>query len=142
VLLVGPAGSLEFVSPEARRLLAEYFGEVGDRLPESLAAWRATSDRKPLVVAGERGRLAVESVDSGRALLVSAKSSSELALTPRERAVMRCVAGGLKNAEIASVLVIEPSTVRKHLEHVYSKLGVRSRTAALAKLGSLTPASM
>ena len=57
-----------------------------------------------------------------------------LDLTPREREVMRCVNRGLSNVEIAGVLVVEPSTVRKHLEHVYAKLGVGSRTAALAKL--------
>jgi DNA-binding CsgD family transcriptional regulator len=55
-------------------------------------------------------------------------------LTPREREVMRRVGEGLSNAEIARVLVVELSTVHKHLEHVYAKLGVRSRTAALAKL--------
>ena len=55
-------------------------------------------------------------------------------LTPREREVMRCVADGLSNANIATALVVEPSTVRKHLQHVYEKLGVQSRTAALAKL--------
>ena len=46
---------------------------------------------------------------------------------------MRCVAAGLSNAEIGRRLWIEPATVRKHLEHIYDKLGVRSRTAALAK---------
>ena len=55
-------------------------------------------------------------------------------LTRREREVMLLVADGLSNAEMASVLVVERSTVRKHLEHIYEKLGVRSRTAALAKL--------
>ena len=55
-------------------------------------------------------------------------------LTPREREVMLGVADGLSNVEIASALVVELCTVRKHLEHVYEKLGVRSRTAALAKL--------
>ena len=55
-------------------------------------------------------------------------------LTRRECEVMLWVAGGLSNAEIASVLVVERSTVRKHLEHIYEKLGVRSRTAALAKV--------
>ena len=57
-------------------------------------------------------------------------------LTRREREVMVCVADGLSDAEIAGVLVVERSTVRKHLEHVYEKLGVQSRTAALAKLGA------
>jgi DNA-binding CsgD family transcriptional regulator len=56
-------------------------------------------------------------------------------LTPRELEVMRCIASGRSNAEIAELLWITPATVRKHLEHVYRKLGVRSRTAALAKLG-------
>jgi DNA-binding CsgD family transcriptional regulator len=55
-------------------------------------------------------------------------------LTAREREVMRCVGDGLSNAEIGRELVVELSTVRKHLEHIYAKLGVRSRTAALAKL--------
>lgn len=55
-------------------------------------------------------------------------------LTPRERDVMACVARGLSNAQIAQVLVVERSTVRKHLQHVFEKLGVRSRTAALATL--------
>jgi DNA-binding CsgD family transcriptional regulator len=55
-------------------------------------------------------------------------------LTTRERDVMACVDSGLSNAQIADLLVVEISTVRKHLEHVYDKLGVRSRTAALAEL--------
>ena len=60
-------------------------------------------------------------------------------LTPRECEVMLLVADGLSNGEIASVLVVELSTVRKHLEHVYDKLGVRTRTAALAKLRGRLP---
>jgi DNA-binding NarL/FixJ family response regulator len=55
-------------------------------------------------------------------------------LTRRECEVLLWLADGLSNAEIARVLVVERSTVRKHLEHIYEKLGVRSRTAALAKV--------
>jgi DNA-binding NarL/FixJ family response regulator len=44
------------------------------------------------------------------------------------------VAKGLSNGAIAGQLVVEPSTVRKHLENVYRKLGVSSRTAAVARL--------
>jgi DNA-binding CsgD family transcriptional regulator len=67
-------------------------------------------------------------------LLLTEQPASALVLTPRERDVMRCVAAGLSNAEIAGVLWIQLGTVRKHLEHVYDKLGVRTRTAALARL--------
>jgi DNA-binding CsgD family transcriptional regulator len=69
-----------------------------------------------------------------RRRLATLDSEATAELTSREREVMLRVADGLSNAEIASALVVERSTVRKHLEHVYEKLGVRSRTAALAKL--------
>jgi DNA-binding NarL/FixJ family response regulator len=69
--------------------------------------------------------------------LMRYEEATRAKLTPREREVMLRVADGLSNAEIASALVVERSTVRKHLEHVYRKLGVRSRTAALAKLRGL-----
>jgi len=69
-----------------------------------------------------------------RRRLATLDSEATAELTPREREVMLRVADGLSNAEIASALVVERSTVRKHLEHVYEKLGVRSRTAALAKV--------
>lgn len=55
-------------------------------------------------------------------------------LTAREREVLALVRKGKTNAEIARELWIAPGTVRKHLENVYEKLGVGSRTAALARL--------
>ena len=54
-------------------------------------------------------------------------------LTAREREVLRLVADGLTNAAIAERLWISPGTVRRHLENVYSKLGVHTRTAAAAR---------
>lgn len=53
-------------------------------------------------------------------------------LTERERDVLGLVAQGLTNREVARRLVISPLTVRKHLEHVYAKLGVRTRAGAVA----------
>jgi DNA-binding CsgD family transcriptional regulator len=41
---------------------------------------------------------------------------------------------GKTNAEIAEILWLSPNTVRKHLENAYGKLGVRTRTAAVARL--------
>jgi len=53
-------------------------------------------------------------------------------LTERERDVIELLAQGLTNREIGRRLFIAPGTVRKHLEHVYEKLGVRSRAGAVA----------
>jgi DNA-binding CsgD family transcriptional regulator len=69
-----------------------------------------------------------------RRRLATLDSEATAELTPREREVMLRVADGLSNAEIASALLVERCTVRKHLQNVYEKLEVRSRTAALAKL--------
>lgn len=52
------------------------------------------------------------------------------ALTPREREIVALVARGKTNAEIAAELWVAPSTVKKHLENVYGKLGVGRRAAA------------
>jgi DNA-binding CsgD family transcriptional regulator len=49
------------------------------------------------------------------------------------------VEDGMSNAEIAAALWISPATVRTHLENVYAKLGVRSRTAAVARARDLKP---
>lgn len=56
------------------------------------------------------------------------------ALTVQERRVLMRVAAGHSNAHIAESLAVTPSTVRKHLEHAYRKLGVTSRMAAVARL--------
>jgi DNA-binding CsgD family transcriptional regulator len=53
-------------------------------------------------------------------------------LTGREAEILELVALGKTNHEIAALLVVSDHTVRKHLEHVYEKLGVHTRTAAAA----------
>jgi pimeloyl-ACP methyl ester carboxylesterase/DNA-binding CsgD family transcriptional regulator len=57
-------------------------------------------------------------------------------LSARERDVLKWVARGKTNAEIATALYISESTVRKHLQNSYRKLGVPSRTAAVALLSA------
>ena len=52
-------------------------------------------------------------------------------LTPREGGVMHWLACGKPDAEIAALLPISPRTVQKHLEFIYVKLGVKTRTAAV-----------
>lgn len=58
------------------------------------------------------------------------KSSAFIQLTPREREIVVLVAEGKTNVQIAALLWVAPSTVKKHLENVYGKLGVGTRTAA------------
>lgn len=53
-------------------------------------------------------------------------------LSEREREILALVAKGMTNREIAEALYLSPLTVRTHLEHIFVKLGVRTRTAAAA----------
>ena len=145
VLLRGRDGSLEFASPQARALLTAYFGESGRRLPHQLETWvraqakrpdrSATTPASPFVLARANRRLVVEAAGPALSvLLLVEEATPRVPLTPREWDVMRCVAAGRSNAEIAGLLWIAPTTVRKHLENIYGKLGVHSRTAAVASL--------
>ena len=52
-------------------------------------------------------------------------------LTAREVEVLRLVAQGLTNEQVAEQLVINPRTVNTHLTSIYNKLGVSSRSAAM-----------
>lgn len=91
--------------------------------------------REPFVAEGRRSRLTVRRVSSDVLLVENDRHDGGApSLTRREWEVMRLVAQGSSNAEIARELWVAPSTVRKHLENVYGKLGVTSRTAALARL--------
>jgi len=55
------------------------------------------------------------------------------ALTPRQWGLLRLVAAGYTNAQIARRLALSEATVRKHLENIYGRLQVSSRTAAVTR---------
>jgi len=60
----------------------------------------------------------------------SGDSSDALGLSPRQGEVLRWVAEGKRDGEIAVILGLSPRTVSHHLERIYRKLNVETRTAA------------
>jgi LuxR family maltose regulon positive regulatory protein len=58
-------------------------------------------------------------------------------LTPRELEILRLICQGYSNPEIASELVVTVNTIKKHTSNIYGKLGVRSRTQAIARAHEL-----
>jgi DNA-binding CsgD family transcriptional regulator len=69
---------------------------------------------------------------AGQAALEAGPRAELTPLTPRQRQVLGLVAEGLTDAAIGHRLDCSPRTVDKHLEHIYRRLGVSSRTAAIA----------
>lgn len=63
-------------------------------------------------------------------LMARWQQPARLTLTDREREVLRCVAHGKGNRQIATDLGIAEPTVKAHLVHIFEKLGVENRTAA------------
>ncbi len=55
-------------------------------------------------------------------------------LTPREQDVLKWLSAGKTDRDIGAILAISPRTVHKHLQRIYEKLGVETRTAAVARL--------
>jgi DNA-binding NarL/FixJ family response regulator len=118
-----------------------------------LTTYDSDSDVLPAIEAGATGYLLKDApvADLLRAVRAAARGESVLApsvaarlmaplrrtpageLTPREREVLRLVAEGSTNAAAARRLFISEASVKTHLLHVYAKLGVNDRAAAVAE---------
>lgn len=150
VLALGRDGGIAAASGSALELLTRYFPEArGAVLPAELAAWLrgkpesgpGTRGRAPLTVETERGRLTVREAGGSRddrlllleeSRAVTIEALRGLGLTRRQAEILRLLAAERGTGEIADALFISPRTVRKHLEHIYERLGVHSREAAVA----------
>ncbi|MEU6656183.1 response regulator transcription factor [Streptomyces sp. NPDC046900] len=117
-----------------------------------LTTYDTDSDTLPAIEAGATGYLlkdaprdelftAVRAAAEGRTVLSPAVASRLVSavrapgnepLSVREREVLALVAKGMSNREIARVLFISEATVKTHLTHLYAKLGVKDRAAAVA----------
>jgi DNA-binding CsgD family transcriptional regulator len=158
IVLIDQSRTIRQITSGAAVLLAAHLGSrvgPGSSLPQTIDAWIAQGDEleslserspraRPLVVEGEHGRLVVHFLPRGEigeydALLleqVRAQADREplSRLSAREHEVLSWVARGKTNPQIAAMLSLRVGTVQKHLEHVYDKLGVRTRAGAAAVL--------
>ena len=164
LVAIGPDGRVRAMTAGARSALDAYFGAPaardGHALPEVVRRWIgatvAASARRddvaappgPLVVARPDGRLSVRMVGSRdepillveeRRVAVDVARLRRLGLTAREAEVLHLVATGATSAAAGRRLGISGATVAKHLDHIYRKLGVESRTAAAARALSPEP---
>ncbi|AKJ31130.1 response regulator transcription factor [Caldimonas brevitalea] len=143
-------GRVVWQTPLARKFLQDYLGCRDAVLPADLLAWVASQAAAPLnprepvtrtVTQGPRRLVFALHRQTGddEWLLVMHEASDAAAiealtlgfkLTLREAEVLYWVVKGKTNRDIGDILGSSPATVKKHLEHVYEKLGVETRTAA------------
>jgi len=144
-------GRLVWQTALARSLLADYYGdEAGDNAPGELLRWARSQTARhingntaaTLVVARGAKRLsfALHEPTGDDEWLIVLREASDAAiveamtlafkLTSREAEVLYWVVKGKTNRDIGDILGSSPATVKKHLEHVFAKLGVETRTAA------------
>lgn len=161
VIVITSAGAVTLCSEQARIWLAEYFDAVyfagAVKLPAPVAQWvsqrmererqgrrlRAVRPDPLMITRGERCLTLEVIVDHGKDMHLltlqeiifnaPAPSLEALGLTPREAEVLSWVAQGKTNREVGIILGASARTVQKHLEHIFQKLGVESRTSAILK---------
>ncbi len=148
---------IAWVSATAGLFLEDYFpnGRQRESLPGPLAQWLAGTDGRrhgpthetlasnAFTIQGPNGSLTMRLLQDGRQryLLLNErrvpsgnKAFLAYGLTDREIEVLRWVARGKSNADIAAILGVSQRTVAKHLERTFQALGVENRTAAAAKI--------
>jgi DNA-binding CsgD family transcriptional regulator/CheY-like chemotaxis protein len=145
-------GRIEWQTPLARRLLESFLGACDEYVPRSVLQWLAAAVQAraagltapPLSLTRDQRRLilTLHERNPGGDWLVALREESDAAtieallaafhITQREAEVLYWVIRGKTNRDIGDILGTSPRTVHKHLEHVFDKLGVETRTAAAA----------
>ena len=158
VVVLDGQGRVAWRSPQAARWLEEAFADqpfpmeaAGDWLAGAHQPDQAGHQDLALGLADGRQLLARHMGASGLGesmVLLSHEAPQapatrrlqQVALTPRETEVLSWLSKGKTNRDIADILGMSPRTVNKHLEHIFEKLGVETRTAAAAVAGQLLQA--
>ena len=97
---------------------------------ERTGRWRELMLYVDKLIAGWRSRYGSESPQMQRSALAEILSS-------REGDILKFIAQGLSNKEIAKILAIAPETVKSHVKHIFVKLGVERRVQAVSRAQSL-----
>jgi len=157
IACLSPQNRIRWASKRARTFLRTYWPDLSDTtcLPDALLAWllkslKATAAtkaaRRPLYVQRPSGRLTIRLLveKSERylffeeaAMEASLEPLKQIGLTDREAEVLKWVAQGKSNEDTAAILNVCSQTVKKHLERIYSALGVTNRTEAALKTHDL-----
>jgi len=156
IILLSANGGIVQTTPRARHWLGLYFGWPGrgstKRLPEPLVRWlnegtttKSVADvSTPFCIEKESGVLTVRTLRKDHDVLLllderrkrdvkSLDALKSVGLSDRESQVLRWVAQGKTNPEIAMILGLSARTVQTHLDHIYRKLDVQNRAAAAVK---------
>jgi DNA-binding CsgD family transcriptional regulator len=153
---VDARGVIQWATARARKLLGEYFGarkRGHHRLPDLLVRWMRCSKARldhaderpdrvaPMVIDHGSRQLHVSMVPEGEHSLlfleedaaeVPAEQLAHLGLSRRETEILGWIVHGKSNPEIATILGIGVRTIHKHVEHIYLKLEVENRHAAIS----------
>jgi len=126
-------------APDVRVLVLTTFDTDRDVLPAIEAGATgyllkdaSAAELKAAVRAAYAGQPVLAPSVAGR-LIGQVRRGPDLALSPREVEVLRLVAAGTTNRETARRLLISEATVKTHLLHLYEKLGVNDRAAAVSE---------
>ena len=142
----GKVNQARRVMAEAARLAAPEFFirpflDYGTRVVPLLSLVLHTASLNAGTRSFLKGTLAMMGYPDGGQKIPPASEPSALAvaasISPREQEVLQLASAGLSNREIAARLFISVSTVKTHLENIYLKLGVSSRTQAIAQARAL-----
>jgi len=143
-------GKLMWQTPLARELLLAYYGTSSPETPQAVVDWLrrhladAEKQIEPPRLTAELGarrltfRLHQQTGDDDWLIVMREVSdtavieamSLSFKLTAREAEVLYWVVKGKINRDIADIVGASPATVKKHLERIFAKLGVETRTAA------------
>ena len=136
VVLIDSIGRIAWHSPRARLWLKEDLSALDLSALLKTGSERLTFSGYPELSVRNLGKVGL-----GETMLLLAQATitggdsarlQQAALTQRESEVLSWLAKGKTNRDIAEILGMSPRTVNKHLEHIFNKLGVETRSAAAA----------